>query len=84
MVAFRGEPGEILWVAGSAVGLFAVYFLGVLFFALRNPGAALLEGTELLRWQQSELAAKDLNRIPSVPALPESEDNRESPESLDG
>ena len=71
VVASRVDPEALFWVAGLVVGLFVLYFFGVLFFAQRNPGAALLEGAELLRWQQSELAAKGLGRIAPAPALQE-------------
>ena len=71
VVASRVDPEALLWVAGLVVGLFILYFAGVLFFAQRNPGTALLEGAELLRWRQSELAAKGLGRIAPAPALQE-------------
>ena len=68
----------LIWIAVLAVGVFVLYFLGVLIFAERNPGTALLEGAELLRWRQSELAAKGLDSIPPVPALPEPTDAQEA------
>ena len=71
VVASRVDLEALLWVAGLVVGLFVLYFAGVLFFAQRNPGTALLEGAELLRWRQSELAAKGLGRIAPAPALQE-------------
>ena len=78
VVAWRADPSMLIWIAVLAVGLFVLYFLGVLIFAERNPGTALLEGAELLRWRQSELAAKGLDSIPPVPALPEPTDAQEA------
>lgn len=78
VVASRADSTMLIWIAVLAVGLFALYFLGVLIFAERNPGTALLEGAELLRWRQSELAAKGLDSIPPVPALPEPTDAQEA------
>jgi hypothetical protein len=40
-------------------GLFAFYFIGVLWFAHKNPGLSLLEGAELIKWRQMEIGAKD-------------------------
>ena len=73
VVAWRAEPSMLIWIAVLAVVVFVSYFLGVLIFAERNPGTALL-----LRWRQSELAAKGLDSIPPVPALPEPTDTQEA------
>ncbi len=78
VVAWRADPSMLIWIGLLAVGLFVLYFLGVLIFAERNPGTALLEGAELLRWRQSELAAKGLDPIPPAPALPEPTDAQEA------
>lgn len=74
----EGGTELLIWIAVLAVVVFVSYFLGVLIFAERNPGTALLEGAELLRWRQSELAAKGLDSIPPVPALPEPTDTQEA------
>ena len=73
LVAWRGDSAMLLWVAVLATALFFVYFCGVLWFANRNPGVALLEGAELLRWRQTELASKGIASISPVPALQEPE-----------
>ena len=76
LVAWRGDPAMLFWIAVLTLVLFLAYFGGVLWFAHRHPGVALLEGAELLRWRQTELAAKGIASIPPVPALqePESEE----------
>jgi hypothetical protein len=48
VIAARIDPSLLLWLAGLGVVLFVVYFVGVLAFARKHPGAALLEGGELL------------------------------------
>lgn len=58
VAAWRAAPEQLLWVAVIAGAVFLAYFFGVLVFASKNPGAALLEGAELLHWQKTELAAK--------------------------
>jgi hypothetical protein len=39
--------------------LFAAYFAGVLWFANKHPGVALLEGAELIQWRQLDIAASN-------------------------
>ena len=52
------------WLLGGIVGAVLVVSLTYLFrvtsYAKEHPGPALLEGAELLQWQQVELAAKGL------------------------
>jgi len=55
------------------VVVFVVYFGGVLWFANRHPGVALLEGAELIQWRQMDIAAKFIAPIENVPVLPEPE-----------
>ena len=69
IVAGRIDPLYLLWVAGFATAAFAMYFIGVLAFAHKNPAVALLEGAELLHWQQTELAAKGMTAVPTAPVL---------------
>ena len=52
-----------------AVALFLFYFISTQRFADKNPGVALLEGAELIRWKQVELAAKNLPSPPATPAV---------------
>ncbi len=66
-VARLGSDWMKLVVALVTLGLFLFYIISTHRFADRNPGAALLEGAELIRWKQYELAAKNL---PSPPATP--------------
>ncbi len=65
------NPNAILLVAGAALLVFLVFFFGILLFASRNPGIALLEGAELLRWKQYELAAKNIPTPPVMPSIPD-------------
>lgn len=72
-VAWRlNNPGYLLIVAGLVVIIFAIYFFGVLWFANRHPGVALLEGAELIQWRQMEIAAKSVASFETKPVLPES------------
>jgi hypothetical protein len=76
------------YVVYAAVGAFFVFFVGVMIFALRNPGAALLEGGDLLLWQTMTQAAKELPNPPAGhvvvdprgPALPAPDAVREEPQ----
>jgi hypothetical protein len=43
--------------------LFVFYFCGVLWFAHKHPGTALLEGAELIQWRQMDMAAKDVTQL---------------------
>ncbi len=69
-VAVRIAPDQLLWVAILAAVVFVVFFIGIIRFADKNPAAALLEGAELLHWQQTELASKGLGSIPKTSVLP--------------
>jgi hypothetical protein len=60
------DSGYLLVVGILIVLLFVVYFAGVLWFANRHPDMALLEGAELVKWRQIEMAAK------GQPSLPDS------------
>jgi|SRR5437868_5927679 len=67
------DPIYLLADAVLVLILFVVYFAGVLWFANRHPGAALLEGAELIQWRQLDIAAKSTAPIENVPVLPEPE-----------
>lgn len=71
VIAFRLEPTLLLWLAGLAVVAFSIYYSGTMWYGHRHPGEALLEGSELLHWQQNEMAAKGLATIPLTVALPD-------------
>jgi hypothetical protein len=58
-IALRGGANPIL-LAAFTVGVFSIYFGGALWFAHTHPGEALLEGAELIKWRQMEMAAKDV------------------------
>jgi hypothetical protein len=40
-----------------------------LLFAHLHPGESLLEGAELIKWRQMEIAAKDVGEIPQQPNI---------------
>jgi hypothetical protein len=61
------DPKLVLLLAGLVSLIFIIYFVGVLRFADKNPGAALLEGAELLQWKQFDMEAKGLPEVPGVP-----------------
>src|SRR5947209_6692982 len=54
------EPTLLIIDAILIAVLFVTYFAGVLWFAHKHPGAALLEGAELVQWRQLEMTAGDL------------------------
>jgi hypothetical protein len=54
------EPLYLLILAICVLLIFVVYFGGVLWFAHRHPGVALLEGAELIQWRQMDMAAKSI------------------------
>ena len=59
------DSGYLFAVACFILILFFVYFGGVLWFSDRHPDMALLEGAELVKWRQIDMAAKGQ---PSLPA----------------
>lgn len=60
LIAWRlTDESYLILVAGSTILIFIVYSIGILLFARSNPGAALLEGAELLRWKKYDLASKN-------------------------
>ena len=66
LVAVRlSDSTSLLADAGLIILLFLGYFVGVLWFANKHPGVALLEGSHLLRWQQVEMAAKGIAQPPA-------------------
>jgi hypothetical protein len=58
------DPLYLIMLGVLAAAVFAGYFIGVLRFAAKNPDLALLEGAELVRWRQIEMAAKDHPSLP--------------------
>lgn len=52
---------------GGAVGTFLITMAASMIFAAKNPGVALLEGAELVRYTQIEMAAKGME-IPTEQA----------------
>jgi hypothetical protein len=64
VVAWRVKSEEaLLAVGGGVLLLFLIYFFGVLLFARKNPGLALLEGAQLLQWRQMEITTSDTQSV---------------------
>lgn len=62
------KPEYLLIVGVLAVVLFLVFFAGVLWFSHNHPDTALLEGAELVKWRQLEIAAKGVKTTPELAA----------------
>ena len=62
---------------GATVIVFLAYIMGILWFATKNPGIALLEGAELIQWRQMEMGVKGVKSIPQEP-------NIEPPQQIEG
>lgn len=56
-------------VIAAVVILFLAYLFGVLWFAARNPGVALLEGAELIQWRQMDVGMKGETSLPTGPNI---------------
>jgi hypothetical protein len=67
VAAFLRDPVYLLVVAFLAVCIFGIFFCGSLWFSHRHPDLALLEGAELIRWRQIEMAAKGQPSIGQSP-----------------
>jgi hypothetical protein len=79
VVAYSLKDSGYLMVVGFIILLlFFVYFGGVLWFATKHPDMALLEGAELVKWRQIDMAAK------GQPSLPNSTQQVIGSESSDG
>jgi hypothetical protein len=50
---------------GATVVLFISYLVGILWFATKNPGLALLEGAELIQWRQMDMGVKGVSTLPN-------------------
>ncbi len=60
VVAFglRGQESALLAVAGSGVIVFLAFCAGVAIYAVKFPQMAALEGADLIKWRQMDMAAK--------------------------
>jgi hypothetical protein len=60
VVAWGLRDSTLLVADGALIlALFLTYLVGVLWFANKHPGVALLEGAELLQWRQLEITASN-------------------------
>jgi len=74
VLAFRiGATDRVLVFAliAAVIVLVLIPIVAMIVFAWHNPGASLLEGAELVAWQQHEHAAKGVGVIPERPPVPE-------------
>jgi hypothetical protein len=70
VVASRLSTGwMLLAVAALGVAVFVVYLFRILSFAEEHPDLALLEGAELVKWKQIDVAAKGVGTLPSGPPI---------------
>jgi hypothetical protein len=77
-VALRTSSVALLAVVVvAAVVVFVLFFFGILWFATRNPGLALLEGAELIQWRQMDMGVKGATSVPQGP-------NTEPPPQIEG
>ncbi len=63
------DPTYLIVVACLLLVLFGSYFAGVLWFAHANPGTALLEGAELIKWRQLDMGIKGEPHITPQPNI---------------
>ena len=64
-----GQPLFLLALAALGTGVYLFYQHTIISYAKNNPAAALLEGADLVKWHQHEIAAKDLKVIPNTPSV---------------
>lgn len=62
VVAARVDVKDILFVLLIGATVCFIYILIAFCYALKNPGSALLEGADLVNWQQIEMAAKSISQ----------------------
>jgi hypothetical protein len=77
VAATRASEKTLLAVLIATILVFLAYFIGILLFAAKNPGVALLEGAELIRWRQMEMGVKGTGTLPET-------ENTEPPPQLEG
>ncbi len=76
-ITWRLSDHQLVVAAGFVVFVFVLYFVGVLWFANRHPGVALLEGAELIQWRQLDMIAKSGAPIVDIP-VPYEADGKDS------
>lgn len=63
VIAYRSNPDMQIYILGTAVFVFLIFFIAVMIFAVKHPNIAVLEGAELIAWRQMDMAASDPNVI---------------------
>jgi hypothetical protein len=65
-IAWRIDAASLPMMAAAVVVAFFVYLAAILWFAHRHPEQALLEGAEIIQYQQLQMAAR---QVPEAPPL---------------
>lgn len=69
ILAYKATPEHVIPLMWAVLSVFGLYFIGIVLFGLINPGAALLEGAELVKWKKIDLEAKSLPVPPVTVAI---------------
>ena len=70
-IAWRADPDDLLILAALGVGVVGLIAVLNFIYANKHPLEAMLEGSEIIAFQQQTLAAKSmLNPPPAAPVIP--------------
>jgi hypothetical protein len=69
IIACRIGPELLIWVLLALLAMYFCWQFGVMWYANRNPGPALLEGGELVAWQR--MAIKGAETPQDGPSIPD-------------
>jgi hypothetical protein len=58
-LGLKGDIPSLLLIAGIGVTVFLLFAIGVAIYAIKFPNLAALEGADLVRWRQMDMAAGD-------------------------
>lgn len=84
VLAWKANPSDVMSIVWAGASIFVLYFIGVLVFGFINPGAALLEGAELVRWRKIDLEAKSIPHPPSTQVIPDPKHPLNSVQTIEG
>jgi hypothetical protein len=70
-VALGGNVTALMILAAMLMVLALIVIWGVLDFARANPAQALLEGADLVKWREIDMAAKNIPALPPGPSGPD-------------
>ena len=66
-----GHVVALIALAAMFTMLVLIVIYGILDFASRNPAQALLEGADLVKWREIDMAAKNVPALPPGPSEPD-------------